>query len=76
MLIGIERLDKGPKDYTLRRAHSKITVKPLTIILDDSHIDSHVDLDTEGGFLPYMLRTNFVLVSFLYLTRLMYLKYC
>jgi hypothetical protein len=52
----------------------KIKIKPLTIILDDSHIDSHVDLDTEGGFLPYMLRTNFVLVSFLYLTRLMYLK--
>jgi hypothetical protein len=42
-----------------------ILVKPLTIILNDSHIDSHVDHHTDGDFLPCTLKINFELVSFL-----------
>src|SRR5919107_2420190 len=34
---------------------AKTKLKPLTIILDDSHIDSHVDHHIDCGFSPYML---------------------
>jgi hypothetical protein len=60
--ISTERFGSGLNEKKGKeKGKSKTKLKPLTI-LDDNHIDSHVDHHIDCGFLPYMLRINFVLV--------------